>query len=311
MKLAATAAMLLVAGAFAYGCSTSDVGNDSQDVTGCEGAHWDANGRCRNAGGRFAKKACCEQLASKPYPEERRTLDAFNCPAGEALIPVAFFDADSTLRISRSGAPTANDADDVYVLPFVATQIKALNESGYLVAIVSNQGGVSAGHTTLEVAQAALVYIAEQLNEVESYIDYIDFADKNDVFRKPKTGMAEHLDALLQEKCDRGIDFAGSFMIGDAGYKQNEVHPDGRPGDDFSNSDRLFAENLGIPFTEPHAFFGWSQWGKYNIHDQDDLLELLDAIDAEIAALAESGEDPVLQAALEAEVAHNRAMNDL
>jgi bifunctional polynucleotide phosphatase/kinase len=226
---------------------------------------------------------------------------------------VAFFDADSTLRCSKSGSPTANAGDDVNVLPFVASAIRDLNAQGYLVAVVSNQGGVAAGYTDFEVAEDALVYVGSQLSSVGAKVDYLDFADQKDEYRKPNTGMGTHLEGLLQSECGASIDWAHSFMVGDAGYKKDVdgPHPDGRPADDFSNSDRGFAENLGIPFSEPTDYFGWRDWGFYNIRYQSQLLGFYGELEAEIDTLDASGDDPERREWLAAEIAENRTLNGL
>ena len=47
-------------------------------------------------------------------------------------------------------------------------------------------------------------------------------------------------------------------MVGDGAYTANDIQTlglvDTEP--DFSNSDRLFAERLGVSFKDPQAFFG-------------------------------------------------------
>jgi DNA 3'-phosphatase len=292
----------------ASACTTDNVGFDEGEATSCEGAYLDAGGRCR-VNGRFAKKACCVVQT----PTARRTLEAYSCPSGDAPIPVAFFDADSTLRISKSGSPSANGPEDVYVLPFAARTIGALNSEGYLVAVVSNQGGVGAGYVEYDVAEGALVYTIKQLHELDGKVDYLDFADQKDENRKPETGMPERLDVLLKDKCERGIDWEASFMVGDAGYKKDVdgPHPDGRPADDFSSSDRGLAENLGIPFHEPTDYFGWRDWETYNIHDLDDLEGVLDAMWKEAEALEQSEEDWERHDLLVQEVADIRRVNGL
>src|SRR5262245_20334173 len=198
------------------GCST-EFSQSQDDVVGCDGAYLDDGGRCRKANGSFAKKSCCVV----PYAPKRRDLTAYTCPQTSGKITVAFLDADSTLRISRSGSVSANDVDDVYVLPFVASHLKELNAQGVLTAIVSNQGGVGQGHITLETAQGALVFTAGQLHELGARIDYLDFAENNDEYRKPKPGMANKLNELLTAKCGVGIDYEKSFMVGDSGYKKD------------------------------------------------------------------------------------------
>jgi len=301
---------LVLAGAFVQAaCASPDPQSAEDDLTSCSGAKLDSKGTCRSKKGVYAKASCCAVTA----PASRQNLDTYTCSASSTPIKVAFFDADSTLRVSKSGSVTANSVEDVNVLPFAASKIAELSHSGMLVAIVSNQGGVASGKQTFEVAEGALVFAAKQLAKLGGKIDYIDLAEKLDDNRKPETGMAKQLDALLQEKCGVGIDIPGSQMVGDSGYKTgvDGPHPDGRPADDFSNADRLFAENLGVPFQEPTDYFGWKAYEVYNIASQAELVSLLGKIDAEIATLRSSGEDPARLAALEAEVAGNRKVNAL
>jgi DNA 3'-phosphatase len=231
----------------------------------------------------------------------RRTLAGVTCPEEVSPFKVAFFDADSTIRVSKSGAVTADSATDVNVLPFAAREIERLVGEGYLVAVVSNQGGVGSGHQTFETAEQALALAIAKLDTLGAHIHYFDFAEEYNGFRKPKTGMADLLDETLVEACGAGIDFAQSFMVGDSGYKRDVdgPHPDGRPADDFSNSDRLFAENLEIPFHEPTDFFGWRSYDVFNIASQDELDAFLGTLEA--------SNDPILQA----EAAANRAVNEL
>lgn len=241
----------------------------------------------------------------------RRQL-SFSCPQGKAGIKVAFFDADSTLRVSKQNGVTANAVDDVDVLPFAATTIKGLNKQGYLVAIVSNQGGVSVGKTTFEVAEGALLTTAKKLGQLGACVNYIDFAEAEDENRKPETGMADRLDETLKQRCGRGIDFAQSSMTGDSAYKKDSdgPSPDGRAADDFSNSDRLFAENAGLGFIEPKDAFGWRQFNVYNVTGERELLPFLDAISKTAAAYRTNGNAEQADA-LDAEVAANRKVNGL
>lgn len=242
-------------------------------------------------------------------PSKRRTLETYTCPTNVTSVPVVYFDADSTLRVSKSGSATANSDTDVQILPFVATKIAELNKAGYLVAIVSNQGGVSKGYVSFDTAQNALVYTASQIAKLGGRIDYIDFADDYDNFRKPNTGMADNLLHLLQEKCGIGIDHEKTYMVGDAGYKKDVdgPHPDGRPADDFSNSDRGFAETLQVPFHEPTDYFGWRAFEVYNIHSVAELVALIEKMEAQATAL---GDDPQA-AVLKQEAQSLRSINGL
>lgn len=226
-------------------------------------------------------------------PQQRQDLTKYRCPTTppEDGIAVAFFDADSTIRVSKSGVVTATSQDDVNVLPFVAETIrKAKIKQKVLVAVVSNQGGVGKGHTPYEVAEGAIAYAASQIARLGAKVDYFDFAPDDDEFRKPNGGMGEKLDALLTEKCGVGINWSKSFMVGDSGYKKGEdgPHPDGRPADDFSNADRGFAETLGIPFSEPTDYFGWKAYETFNIGSEGDLVSLLSKIEVQGEALKET-----------------------
>jgi len=308
-----------IAFVLAAGCSEeSSPGAQEDELQSCGPVWTDPKGVCRKPNGQYAKKKCCAPIA---VPSKRRSLESYQCPEGDGLIPVAFFDADSTLRISRSGSPTADTAEDVYTLPFVAARIADVNAEGYLVAIASNQGGVSKGVQSYEDAEGGLITATRYIAQLGGKIDWIDFAENYDDFRKPAGGMGKLLDETLVETCGRGIDWERSYMIGDAGYKEGtaDVHPSptigpcqdtapGRPGDDFTNSDRGFAETLGITFHEPTDFFGWCEFAQYNIHDVSELKGLLTAMEDK-AELDET--DDARAAELLGEVQRIRKVNGL
>lgn len=188
----------------------------------------------------------------------RRVLLNNNFQKKDNLVKVAFFDADSTLRVSKSGSVSANTPKDVLLLPFVSQRLAEVNRAGYLIMVVSNQGGVAKGILPIETADAALFYMSELIvaRDAQAQIHYIDFADQEDQFRKPQTGMAQNIEAELNKQGLK-IDWKNSFMVGDSAYKKGDIKPNGQPGSHFSNSDRLFAVNLKIPFIEPNDFFGW------------------------------------------------------
>jgi DNA 3'-phosphatase len=300
---------LALAALLVPGCDPGpDTESEEGFATSCAGAWIDAKGGCRKATGGKLKKSCC---AFPEAPVHRRDLGTYACAEGDAKIPVAFFDADSTLRISKSGAVTANTADDVFVLPLVAPLMAELGAQGYLVAVVSNQGGVGAGIVTLEQAEGGLAFAAAQLRKLGAKVDYFDLAEKDDEYRKPNIGMATKLDELVTDKCGRGIDLEASMMIGDSGYKKgvDGPHPDGRPADDFSNSDRLFAENLGVAFEEPTDAFDWRAFEVYNLRYQQELESLLAKMDAEAKRIKKT--DPKRSKMLARETKAVRNVNGL
>ncbi len=203
----------------------------------------------------------------KEIPSARRVLTADYLPPDDiSQIKVAFFDADSTLRVSKSGSVSANAIDDVKLLPYMAANLRALADRGYLIYIVSNQGGVAAGVVTLATADGALRQTVRLIRESGGVVHGYDFAE-DDVLRKPKGGMKDQLTELLREKYGPSakIDLSGSFMVGDSAYKKGvDFDPmRGLPGEHFSNADRKFAETIGVAFYEPADFFGWREYGMH------------------------------------------------
>lgn len=195
---------------------------------------------------------------------QRRIIDGnFHYQPGKP-VKVAFFDADSTLRVSLSGSVSANGPRDVMLLPFVADKLRSLANEGYLIAIVSNQDGVRQGYVTLQDADAALAYTRDLIRRAGGETHYFDLAEARDENRKPDVGMAKRLETLLQEKFGPAavIDKENSIMVGDSAYTKKDIDPaTGEPGIDFSNADRLFARNYGVPFHYPADFFGWRARG--------------------------------------------------
>jgi len=204
--------------------------------------------------------------AASPGGIGRRVLDADYEPPADQLvakkIKVAFFDADSTLRVAPSGSVSAGQERDVWILPLVSKKIAELQAEGYLVVIVSNQGGVPK-NVSLEQADAALNFVRRMvawLNPLAK-IQYFDFAEKYDNDRKPNTGMMDRLNELLKAKFGAEIDKEKSFMCGDSAYKKGQQRPDGKEGTDFSDSDRGVAEKYGIKFIDPADLFEWRKYG--------------------------------------------------
>lgn len=212
-------------------------------------------------------------------PTERRVLSPDFTPPASGPIRVALFDADSTLRVAPSGKPSANAPDDVTLLPNMVSSLQRLQQEGYLLAVVSNQAGIEEGYVTIETAQEALAYMLQLLSKQGVWFHYFDFAEGRDDNRKPETGMAKRLGALVNEKFQRDIDWRQSIMVGDSAWKKGkDVEPDGTPGTDFSNSDRLFAENIKkelgpIKFFHPKEFFGWIQLGMKEGFGNFDVLQ--------------------------------------
>jgi len=174
-------------------------------------------------------------------------------------------------------------------LPAVVEKLLELNAQDYFVAIVSNQNGIPK-HISLKDADAALTNLIQDLAHQGAIVHYFYFAENKDNDRKPEIGMAIRLEKKLAS-LSLTLDKENSFMVGDSAYKRAsgsqpaETRPDGRPGFNFSNSDRYFAENYDIPFYEPQTYFGWEKYGVELIENRKDLERLEKAM-AEAQATA-------------------------
>ncbi len=211
--------------------------------------------------------------------ESRRLISRDFNPRDKTKIKVAFFDADSTLRISKMGSVSANSVDDVMILPHMVQALRKLQDENYLIYIISNQGGVSAGEVPCETAEKALLFAIELIKKDGGNIHGYDFAENYDDSRKPGIGMALKLEFVLKHQFgeEAAIDKSNSMMVGDSAFKKGvdfkKLDRDGQwieatpqeegavEGTHFSNSDRLFAKNYGVKFVEAAVFFDWRKNG--------------------------------------------------
>jgi DNA 3'-phosphatase len=206
----------------------------------------------------------------------RKLSSTFSYQGGP--VKVAFFDADDTLRTAPSKKVSANGPKDAALLPGVADELKRLAAAGYLIAIASNQNGVEQGYVTLADADEALAYTADMIRALGGDVHWIDCADKRDGDRKPGTGMRDRLQRTLIETYgpQAVIDPAATQMVGDGAYKQGVPRPDGRQGVDFSDSDRMFADAMGVKFVEPDVQFGWADVGLHRMGGIDGRAAFVD-----------------------------------
>lgn len=220
------------------------------------------------------------KLDHTKHPITRRTLrQGFKAPES-GPIKLALFDADSTLRVSLSGTPSANHDRDVMLLPQVAQRILDLNEQGFVVGIVSNQAGIPK-HVSLEQSAGAISYCIHLLNERGATVDYFDIAENRDRFRKPDTGMGNLCAQVVTFSTGREIDWANSIMVGDSAWTPDQIQPDGKPGIDHSSADRGFAENLekehpGFKFIYAAVFFGWNEYGVRRFDKAQEVRDFLE-----------------------------------
>jgi bifunctional polynucleotide phosphatase/kinase len=197
-------------------------------------------------------------------------------PATKGRRRIAAFDFDSTLITTASGKTFSRDASDwKWWHSSVPGRLKELHAEGFLVAIISNQGGISLkpDPKTVKSDQKRLADFKTKVTAVFNHLDFpisIYAATSRDHYRKPRTGMWNE----VLEDYDLGdaesIDLENSVFVGDAGGREAVAGG----AKDHSCVDRFvetsskafmitsilslcrdFAANVGIPFHTPEEYF--------------------------------------------------------
>lgn len=147
---------------------------------------------------------------------------------------VLALDLDNTLVRTRKGK-FFKDANDYAFLPNRIFVLKKYIQHGYTIAIFTNQ------KYTKDKLKMAIErknnILVDLLNEGINPWMYISTLDDN--YRKPNIGMWD----LFTQNID--VDTENSIFVGDAA---------GRP-QDFSDSDIMFAKNIGLRFFTPEQIF--------------------------------------------------------
>lgn len=82
---------------------------------------------------------------------------------------IIFFDVDGTLTLTISGAIYKQHPQDVKLLPGIEKALQHFDTQGYLQVGISNQGGVAAGHKTIQDTIAEMQFtlsLAPQLRAI-------------------------------------------------------------------------------------------------------------------------------------------------
>lgn len=157
-----------------------------------------------------------------------------------------------------------------------SVKLNILTLLSYLIAILSNQGGISLRKDS-KTAKGDLKRLSDFKAKVAAVLSQLELpislyaATGKDWFRKPRTGMWDEL--LEDHDLDAvgSVDLENSFFVGDAGGRAGSST--GGAGKDHSCSDRSanttkrislriftdfsrnFAANVGIPFMTPEEYF--------------------------------------------------------
>ncbi|WP_372400592.1 HAD-IIIA family hydrolase (plasmid) [Azospirillum sp. HJ39] len=129
----------------------------------------------------------------------------------------AFFDRDGVLN---EDVGYAHLPGQITWMPGAKEAVKRLNDAGFLVFVVTNQGGVARGYYSEEHVRTLHRWMQDELRAVGAHIDAFYHCPHHPEHgeppyrtdcscRKPEPGM------LLQAMADWPVDLKGSFLIGD------------------------------------------------------------------------------------------------
>ena len=180
------------------------------------------------------------------------------CKAFNNYIPgkkkLLSFDLDDTLitfgKSGKSKSPNRTK-ETPYKFTFDLNKVKSkldeYQKNDYILAVFSNQNGITQGHIKESEFKEKIDKIFTQ--ELK-YPIITFFAKEKDYYRKPCIGMFD----LFQKKFNNDIllDINECIFVGDAaGRKKSNTYK----RNDFSNSDYKFALNCGFKFFTPEEFF--------------------------------------------------------
>jgi D-glycero-D-manno-heptose 1,7-bisphosphate phosphatase len=131
--------------------------------------------------------------------------------------PAVFLDRDGTMN---QEAGYLSRLEDLILFPYTAEAIRRLKTRGYLVVVITNQGGIGRGLLTEEFVGLAHRHITEALAAAGASVDAFYYCPHHPLAvidalrvacdcRKPQPGL------LRRAAADLGIDLPRSFVVGD------------------------------------------------------------------------------------------------
>lgn len=130
---------------------------------------------------------------------------------GPVSTTAVFLDRDGVLNnvIVRDGKPfPPQNLQQFCILPGVKEALRDLAKAGFLLIVVTNQPDVARGIQTREQVEAMHRHLRRELPLDDIKVCYEEETPASLCY-KPKPGM------LLEAARERGIDLAGSYMVGD------------------------------------------------------------------------------------------------
>lgn len=203
----------------------------------------------------------------KPDSSKWEKLDGnellvFSSPGIESKSKVAAFDVDGTIITTQSGAVFPKDINDwKFLFSNVPQKLRELHEDGYKIVCFTNQAGIK------QVSSKAAEFEKKMFNVVSKLQVPLQIfaATGKSIYRKPLIEMWNVFTQFKNESVK--VDISNSFYVGDAAGRPKNWEPKKRK--DHSNSDRLFALNVGLKFLTPEEFFLGSRTPKFQMPEFD------------------------------------------
>jgi bifunctional polynucleotide phosphatase/kinase len=143
---------------------------------------------------------------------------------------VAIFDIDWTLTYSQKHL-FPSEEDDIFLLPNREEKLEELFKLGYTIVLITNQTSKSPKTRDKKISRIRTLLLKLKIP------CFAFIGTGNDVV-KPNTNMWDLFKQIVP-------DVVSAFFVGDAL---------GRP-QDYSDSDRVFSQNINVPFYSPQEFF--------------------------------------------------------
>lgn len=125
-----------------------------------------------------------------------------------------FIDRDGVIN-SDKGHYYIYRKEDFVFNPDIEKALKQIKKTGYLIVLITNQGGVAKGEYTESDVKKVHAYMQENLQLFDADFDAIYYCPHHDSIeacecRKPKPGM------IFQAVKDLSIQISQSYLIGDS-----------------------------------------------------------------------------------------------
>ena len=121
-----------------------------------------------------------------------------------------FLDRDGTLMVEKN---YLCDPAQVQILPGVSKALKRLQDSGFLLFIVTNQSGIGRGYYTIGDMERVNARLVNDLGYSGIKFEKIYFAPEAPEL--PSRGRKPSPQFLFDARDEFGVDLASSYMVGD------------------------------------------------------------------------------------------------